>query len=50
MASNRTPRNLVRQFITSGSAEQEVPDKSIFQSICDNANGKATHDKDSGVT
>ena len=41
----------VRQFITSGSAEQEVPDKSIFRrAFVDALNGKADYDKDGYLT
>jgi hypothetical protein len=41
----------VRQFITSGSAEQEVPDKSIFRrAFVDALNGKADYDQDGYLT
>ena len=41
----------VRQFITSGSAEQEVPDKSIFRrAFVDALQGKADYDKDGYLT
>ena len=41
----------VRQFITSGSAEETVPDKSIFQSQFNRAlNGEADANKDGFVT
>ena len=41
----------VRQFITSGSAEQEVPDKSIFRrAFVDALDGKADYDQDGYLT
>lgn len=41
----------VRQFITSGSAEQEVPDQSIFRrAFVDALEGKADYDRDGYLT
>ena len=41
----------VRQFITSGSADQEVPDNSIFRrAFVDALAGSADFDKDSYLT
>jgi len=41
----------VRQFITSGTAEEQVPDKSIFcQQFLAAIEGEADHDRDGNVT